>query len=283
MGVNQFTKQQNITSNYLDISQNARTAIEILKRDIRMAGYQDYQTSYGEITEKFLISDNGTDCCDKIEIIFDKSKDKRIKISYEVVSASPNRKKLVKSEFSCLSGKECSTITSDNWELISDKSPVVIDIDNFQLEKKSKGGDAIYVWGEENNGIDMYRVNISHFPLTMEALWNVECCDPGIGTDMVLGGKFLYFWYNSKVFKVDPNNGKTIDSFNVIKGSEGASMAYGNNNIYLYNERFLYKYDLSTNSLDKQVETNAASMDGKEKNSSCRKYYTFSWQCILHS
>ena len=75
MGVNQFTKQQNII-NYLDISQNARTAIEILKRDIRMAGYQDYQTSYGEITENFLISDNGTDCCDKIEIIFDKSKDK---------------------------------------------------------------------------------------------------------------------------------------------------------------------------------------------------------------
>ena len=31
MGVNQFTKQQNITSNYLDISQNARTAIEIQK------------------------------------------------------------------------------------------------------------------------------------------------------------------------------------------------------------------------------------------------------------
>ena len=78
---------------------------------------------------------------------------------------------------------------------------MVIDIDNFQLEKKSKGGDAIYVWGEENNGIDMYRVNISHFPLTMEALWNVECCDPGIGTDMVLGGKFLYFWYNSKFLK----------------------------------------------------------------------------------
>ena len=46
MGVNQFTKQQNITSNYMDISQNARTAIEILKRDIRMAGYQDYQTSF---------------------------------------------------------------------------------------------------------------------------------------------------------------------------------------------------------------------------------------------
>ena len=64
---------------------------------------------------------------------------------------------------------------------------------------------------------------------------------------------------------MDPNNGKTIDSFNVIKGSEGASMAYGNNNIYLYNERFLYKYDLSTNSLDKQVETNAASMGWEGK------------------
>ena len=42
-------------------------------------------------------------------------------------------------------------------------------------------------------------------------------------------------------------------------------MAYGNNNIYLYNERFLYKYDLSTNSLDKQVETNAASMGWEGK------------------
>ena len=96
--------------------------------------------------------------------------------------------------------KECSTITSDNWELISDKSPVVIDIDNFQLEKKSKGGDAIYVWGEENNGIDMYRVNISHFPLTMEALWNVECCDPGIGTDMVLERKIFILLVQFKSF-----------------------------------------------------------------------------------
>ena len=39
-----------------------------------MAGYQDYQTSHGEITENFLISDNGTDCCDKIEIILIKVK-----------------------------------------------------------------------------------------------------------------------------------------------------------------------------------------------------------------
>ena len=51
MSVNQFTKQQNVSSTYLDISQDARMALEMLKRDIRMAGYQDYQTSYGEITK----------------------------------------------------------------------------------------------------------------------------------------------------------------------------------------------------------------------------------------
>ena len=35
----------------------------------------------------------------------------------------------------------------------------------------------------------------------MEVLWNVECCNPGIGTDMVLGGKFLILLVQSKVLK----------------------------------------------------------------------------------
>ena len=133
MSVNQFTKQQNVSSTYLDISQDARMALEMLKRDIRMAGFKDYQSNHGDILDKLIIADNGEDCCDKLDIIYDKNSSLRVRRTYEVQEKN-NIKRLVLTEYSCPNNEQCTSIGS-NWSLVSDKAPIIKDI-KYSIFKK---------------------------------------------------------------------------------------------------------------------------------------------------
>ena len=146
MSVNQFTKQQNVSSTYLDISQDARMALEMLKRDIRMAGFKDYQSNHGDILDKLIIADNGEDCCDKLDIIYDKNSSLRVRRTYEVQEKN-NIKRLVLTEYSCPNNEQCTSIGS-NWSLVSEKAPIIKDIKNIQFLKNSSGGEALYLWSE---------------------------------------------------------------------------------------------------------------------------------------
>ena len=63
------------------ISQSARNVIEMIQKDIRNAGFRFEANA--AITDPVKIYDAG-DCCDRIEIIYDETINKRVKIEYRL-------------------------------------------------------------------------------------------------------------------------------------------------------------------------------------------------------
>lgn len=63
-------------------------AINIVARDIRMAGHRaldnDLIAPFGAITDPIIITDNGTACCDEVEIVYDLDTANRQRIRYHV-------------------------------------------------------------------------------------------------------------------------------------------------------------------------------------------------------
>ena len=201
LSVYKFTKQQNISSTYLDISQNARTAMEFLKRDIRMAGYKDYESSHGEIIDKLVINDSGADCCDKIDIIYDKKSTERIRRTYEVIETN-NIKKLVLSEYKCPDNQQCTSLNS-NWSIVTNKAPIIKDIKNLQFLKSSSGGEALYLWSEVKvDNKSLYSLNLSTGET--KPLFELPCCEAGQkGTGLTYDkeNKVLFFYVDKKYIK----------------------------------------------------------------------------------
>ena len=68
--ITQFSKQYQISSDYIEISQNARYSLYLMKRDIRMAGYKDPESEYSNISIPISIESSDNHCCDKITIIY---------------------------------------------------------------------------------------------------------------------------------------------------------------------------------------------------------------------
>lgn len=66
------------------ISQNARTALSIITNDIRMAGFKDFNSKWGNLPASVIILDDKNNAPDSIEVIYDYNKDERIKISYKL-------------------------------------------------------------------------------------------------------------------------------------------------------------------------------------------------------
>ena len=77
------------------ISQSARNVIEMIQKDIRNAGFRFEANA--AITDPVKIYDAG-DCCDRIEIIYDETINKRVKIEYRLqqYSSDNNRFRLYK-------------------------------------------------------------------------------------------------------------------------------------------------------------------------------------------
>ena len=63
------------------MSQSARTIVNMIQKDIRNAGFRF--ESQAAISDPITIYDAG-DCCDRIEIIYDETESKRIKIEYRL-------------------------------------------------------------------------------------------------------------------------------------------------------------------------------------------------------
>ena len=242
LGVNQFSKQQNITSIYLDLSQNARTALAMLKRDIRMAGYYDYTTIHGDIIDKLIISDSGDNCCDKLDVIYDKSSTERIRRTYEVIESN-DLKKLVLSEYTCLNNNQCSSINS-NWSVVSNQTPLVKDIKNIQFIKKSSGGEALYLWSEtEINNSQLYSLSLSTG--ITEPLFDLPCGaagEKGTGLTYDKLTKTIFCWKNKKVYKINALTGESLGSFNTVEGNYGSNIIFGNNKIFIWVSNEIYVY-----------------------------------------
>ena len=141
--ITQFSKQYQLSSDYIEISQNARYSLFLMKRDIRMAGHKDPESPFGNISSPLSIESTGDDCCDKITLIYDKDKATRLKIIYEVTNYL-NGKQLVKSESQCEVNGICSGQKGD-WETISTKEPVSRNVSNLQFDSAITGKDYLYL------------------------------------------------------------------------------------------------------------------------------------------
>ena len=66
------------------VSQNSRNAFSIIIRDVRMSGYQDFNTRWSNLPSSTLIHTDSSNGPDSLEIIYDENKNDRIKIIYKL-------------------------------------------------------------------------------------------------------------------------------------------------------------------------------------------------------
>jgi len=175
-----------------------------MKRDIRMAGYKNVETSFGDISSPVSIESARDDCCDKITLIYDKDKLTRVKLLYEVLD---NR--LVKTEFHCEVGGTCSDI-SGNWKSVSSREPVAQNVSNLKFLKDVNVGDSLYFWSTDH-GYDIHKIPVNTG--LIESKWKLECCESGVeegkGRSMTTDGvNTFYFWIDKKIYEVDILTGK---------------------------------------------------------------------------
>ena len=70
------------------ISQNARTALSIIANDIRMAGYKDFNSKWGDVSGNVINHSDKSNGPDTLEIIYDYNKDERVKIGYRLAKTN---------------------------------------------------------------------------------------------------------------------------------------------------------------------------------------------------
>ena len=99
------------------MSQTARAVVKMIARDVRMAGYTDFSAT--QISEAVKITDSSGACCDRIDIIYDKSSSERIKISYYTQQYN-NRYRLIKKTDKCTNSDCSSTSALQSAQPIAD-------------------------------------------------------------------------------------------------------------------------------------------------------------------
>ena len=122
------------------ISQSARNVIEMIQKDIRNAGFRFEANA--AITDPVKIYDAG-DCCDRIEIIYDETVNKRVKIEYRLQQYSSNN-----SRFRLY--KKKTNMTSD---VVEYDSPIADYVEVLQFTGSRAGETALSgaeVWGQGN-------------------------------------------------------------------------------------------------------------------------------------
>ena len=240
--ITQFSKQYQIASDYIEISQNARYSLFLMKRDIRMAGYKDPESEYSNISNPISIESSDNDCCDKITIIYDKDKLTRFKVLYEVLD---NR--LLQSKFKCEVGGTC-TGPSGSWQVLDLQQPISQNISNLKFIKNVGAGDSLYFWSSDR-GIDMFKIPINTG--IVENLWKLECCESGKGKSMTSNGvNIFYFWIDEKIYEININTGEKIAEWSVEpEGKAGSNIIYGDEHLYLWADNWIYKYNIKSQSI----------------------------------
>ncbi len=99
------------------MSQTARAVVKMIARDVRMAGYQDFNAT--SISEAIKVTDSSNNCCDRIDIIYDKSSSERVKISY-YTKQYQNRNRLMKLVMRCTVSDCTKTSTLQSEQPIAD-------------------------------------------------------------------------------------------------------------------------------------------------------------------
>ena len=107
----------NIQKDLKFMSQSARSVVEMIARDVRMGGYKDFNNA--DIGTPIKITDSSNNCCDRVDIIYDKSKSTRVKISY-YTKVYKNRNRLMKQVLKCNTPDCSSTSTVQAEQPIAD-------------------------------------------------------------------------------------------------------------------------------------------------------------------
>jgi len=112
------------------MSQTARAVVKMIARDVRMAGYTEFNKQ--QIKEAVKITDSSGTCCDRIDIVYDKSSSERIKISYYTQQYN-NRYRLMKKTDKCTNSDCSSTSTLQSAQPIADY------VEDFQFVGTNSG------------------------------------------------------------------------------------------------------------------------------------------------
>ena len=112
------------------MSETARSVVKMIARDIRMAGYTDFDAV--QITEAVKITDSTSKCCDRIDIIYDRSSSERVKISYYVQQYN-NRHRLFKKIDKCTKS-DCSTTST-----LQSAQPIADYVEDLQFSGLKNG------------------------------------------------------------------------------------------------------------------------------------------------
>ena len=112
------------------MSETARSVVKMIARDIRMAGYTDFDAA--QITEAVKITDSTSKCCDRIDIIYDRSSSERVKISYYVQQYN-NRHRLFKKIDKCTKS-DCSTTST-----LQSAQPIADYVEDLQFSGLKNG------------------------------------------------------------------------------------------------------------------------------------------------
>ena len=112
------------------MSQTARAVVKMIARDVRMAGYTDFSAT--QISEAVKITDSSGACCDRIDIIYDKSSSERIKISYYTQQYN-NRYRLMKKTDKC-TNSDCSSTSA-----LQSAQPIADYVEDLQFNGMKNG------------------------------------------------------------------------------------------------------------------------------------------------
>ena len=93
------SRQYNKITDISRLHDNGRGALNTIVRDVRMAGYKDFDTKFGSISTPLSITDSGSNqCCDQIEITYDRTSSQRVRIDYNI-EPYKNRQRLYKTTY----------------------------------------------------------------------------------------------------------------------------------------------------------------------------------------
>ena len=123
----------NIQKDLKFMSQSARSVVEMIARDVRMGGYKDFNNA--DIGTPIKITDSSNNCCDRIDIIYDKSKSTRVKISY-YTKVYKNRNRLMKQV------SKCNTPDCSSTSIIQAEQPIADYVEDLQFSGFKDGSVA---------------------------------------------------------------------------------------------------------------------------------------------
>jgi hypothetical protein len=102
----------------------------MIARDVRMAGYTEFNKQ--QISEAVKITDSSGTCCDRIDIVYDKSSSERIKISYYTQQYN-NRYRLIKKTDKC-TNSDCSSTSA-----LQSAQPIADYVEDLQFNGMKNG------------------------------------------------------------------------------------------------------------------------------------------------